>query len=122
MFNISLKRDFLVVSERNYCYPNPCVNKGNCVETKHSFICKCYKGFKGTTCSGINISTKCLVVSIGNNMVLSAIWEKQTRVSFSKTPKLHKSDGQVDDNICVEMMETAWQTCCYHERTNFRSF
>ena len=41
--------------ERNYCYPNPCVNAGNCLEKENNFACKCLKGYKGNTCVGMKL-------------------------------------------------------------------
>ena len=36
-----------------------------------------------------------ITISIGNNMILSAIWYWETQANFSKTTKLHKPVGQV---------------------------
>ena len=34
----------------NDCYPNPCLNEGNCTDKVSSYNCLCVKGFNGTNC------------------------------------------------------------------------
>ena len=51
-------------------------------------------------------------ISIGNSMVSSAIWEKHSQVSFSKTPELHESEGRVITYIGIK---TPLQTSGDHE-------
>ena len=46
-------RQCYLILETDPCNPNPCPH-GRCNVIGNSYSCKCYSGYSGSTCSGIN--------------------------------------------------------------------
>ncbi len=42
--------DYALTIDRDDCSPNPCRNGGSCVDKCTGYLCKCRRGFLGTTC------------------------------------------------------------------------
>ena len=41
---------FVVLIERSFCHPSPCLNGGTCTEIDESYMCVCAQGYKGKNC------------------------------------------------------------------------
>ena len=51
-----------IFSDTDDCDPNPCVNKGTCIDGVNNYTCACHPGYEGTNCA----ISKCLI-----------LWEKK---------------------------------------------
>jgi hypothetical protein len=47
-------------------------------------------------------------ICIGNSMILSAIWKKYARVSFSRLSKLQESEGRVQFEVFEKLMSVCF--------------
>jgi len=45
--------DYQLTVDGNDCYPNPCLNRGTCLDGCTSYVCSCRYGYSGTRCQHI---------------------------------------------------------------------
>ena len=46
----SILNYLFLIADVDDCDPNPCLNRGKCVDGVDSYICKCPRGFAGVNC------------------------------------------------------------------------
>ena len=75
---------------KNACKKNPCKNNATCQAgfTDRDYQCLCVdgSGFKGHDCDEGKESYT--FISIANDMISSAVWDKSARVNFSKANQI----------------------------------
>ena len=78
---------------KNACKKNPCKNNATCQAgfTDRDYQCLCVdgSGFKGHDCDEGKESYT--FISIANDMISSAVWDKSARVNFSKANQIARA-------------------------------
>ncbi|XP_055842375.1 cubilin homolog isoform X2 [Episyrphus balteatus] len=111
--------------ERNYCKSNPCDNGGTCIDLFDDFLCKCQKGFEGTTCStdvnecalfvgtdlGCQNGAQCINQFGSYSCICTSGWQGM-HCSQRKTDCLHSSNTELcGHGTCVNINDNFGYRC-----------